>query len=201
MALPHIAALSQALEFAPTATAAASGVTNAFASLLQKAVGKSEETTTPKSNPTTPPPGLQRPNLNIPSLEKQTESLIQGLHTFVRQMLSENGINLNAGTHLQLDDMGKIRVSGQHPDALQIENLLATQPELADMMQVIAANSQLLKAADETKAFQQQYTLDPAAAVANRPHLFATNAGAPASTFDLYLDSLRTEASFRRPGN
>ena len=86
-------------------------------------------------------------------------------------------------------------MAGRHPETQQIENLLATQPELADQLQFIAANSRLLNAAEEAKTFQKLYAMDPAAAVANSPHLFSENASV---TFDLFLDAQRTEVSFQR---
>ena len=195
MVIPPIYALTQALHLAPVAGEVASAVTNTFSSLLRGSVGKSPEKSTSR-NVSAPHSPANGPNLNLSAVRQQNNSLINEFHLQVKQLLAGQGIDLSSGINLQLDEFGKIRVAGRHPDSQQIENLLASQPELADQLQFIAANSRLLNAADEAKSFQKLYTMDPAAAVANSPRLFSENTSV---TFDLFLDAQRTEVSFQRP--
>jgi hypothetical protein len=143
-----------------------------------------------------PHPPANGPHLDLTAIRRQNESLVNKFQTQVKQLLSGQGVDLSPGINLQLDELGRIRVAGRHPNSQQIENLLATQPELADQLQFIAANSRLLNAAEEAKRFQKLYAMDPAAAVANSPHLFSENASV---TFDLFLDAQRAEVSFQRP--
>ena len=190
MAIPLIQTAFQAFQLAPIAGAAVSAVSTSFSSLLQGAVAK----TSPSASSTEDVPNLGD-NLNIAEFRRRNDLLIQGLHSRVQQLLAENGIDISSGVHLQIEELDRIRVASGHSDAHQIESLLATEPELGDLLQVIAANSRLLNAAEEAKTFQQLYAMDPAAAVANAPQLFSNNAE---QVFDLYLNALRSEVSFQR---
>jgi hypothetical protein len=195
MVIPPIHPLTQALHLAPVAREVASTVSNTFSSLLRSSVGNSPKKSTSR-NVSGPHSPVNDPHLDLTAVRWQNNSLINAFHLQVQQFLAGQGIDLASGINLQLDELGKIRVAGRHPDSQQIENLIATQPELADQLQFIAANSRLLNAADEAKSFQKLYAMDPAAAVANSPHLFSENASV---TFDLFLDAQRTEVSFQRP--
>lgn len=195
MVIPPIHPLTQALLLSPVVGEVASVVTSTFSSLLRGSVGKSSENSTSR-NVSGPHSSANGPHLDLTAVRRQNDSLINEFHLQVQQLLAGQGIELSSGINLQLDELGRIRVAGRHPDTQQIEKLLATQPELADQLQFIAANSRLLNAAEEAKSFQKLYAMDPAAAVANSPHLFSENA---AVTFDLFLDAQRTEVSFQRP--
>jgi hypothetical protein len=63
----------------------------------------------------------------------------------LKQLLAENGIAVPNGMALQLDALGTIRVEGNHPDAAQIETLLAREIDLTNQFREVAAWSEYVQ--------------------------------------------------------
>jgi len=144
-----------------------------------------------------PAPAVNKPgignSIDVPALRAQTQKQIEEFSAKFLQLLNEAGIDTTAGVTLQLDQAGQIQVAGIHFDEEKIEQLLASNPELADAFRSLAGNSSLLAAIEESVVFQREYVRNADAAVANAPHLFST---AQRPTFNLLVLPNKSTPSF-----
>ncbi len=121
--------------------------------------------------------------LDIEALREQTTALSSSLHQQIVEVLEANGIDIGAGVHLQLNGAGQIQVVGREADAEAIQQALATRPEIASALPMLAANTQLLAAIDRAAAARSASTT---AAGQMFPPTGLTESSS-AGTFDLFV--------------
>ena len=93
----------------------------------------------------------------------------------MRQLLNKNGIDLGSGVNFQVDELGQVRVAGNHPDKTMIESLLAGEPDLSNDFRKLSSIESLLSAAEESARFQEAYEKNPQKAIQDYSHLFNDN--------------------------
>ncbi len=86
---------------------------------------------------------------------------------------------------------------GTHPEKFGVESLIAEHPELAELLQTIAANSKLLQAVE----FQQRPAASPQTASAQFPYLFSGDRSSHnRNQFSLFFDRQQATVSFDARG-
>ncbi|MBN2024509.1 MAG: hypothetical protein JW809_17145 [Pirellulales bacterium] len=112
-------------------------------------------------------------SIRIEDIGKAYEEHLSSLKSQVAGLLEQNGIDRSQAFRLTVDAAGNVVVAGDHPDKEKIEALFQDQPELANEFRHVSATASLLRAADESKAFQAAYAKDPQGAVRQYAHLFS----------------------------
>lgn len=187
-----ILGIAQLAHAGGTAIDLAGSAAAGFASMLQNAVnaGSGAEQSSPADNTASPLSQLSTQRslqtagaLDIEALREQTTALSNSLHQQIVEVLEANGIDVGAGVHLQLDGSGQIQVAGREADAEAIQQALATRPEIAGALPMLAANTQLLAAIDRVDAARAASTTAAGQMFPPTGLTGATSAG----TFDLFI--------------
>lgn len=186
--------------------ASAPGQNNAFAAQLEKFLGSGVKKPVAAGNggPLNGLGGLLNASLNrlglnkgsganLAGIREQTAQLKQEFEAEFRKLLAEGGFDVTDGINLQVDSSGEVRVTNDHPQKEFIESALKDRPELLDMFKQIATNSGLIRAANETTAFQAAYKENPQEAMAQYQHLFGKQAQ---SIYNLLINGEGSEESF-----
>lgn len=157
---------------------------------MRAALSDAEESS--PNQPTTYSVADKSANVNsVAELSKQTAAQIQLFHAQLNRLLEEAGIDTSSGVHLQVGPLGNIRVTGNHPQQTDIENLFLHQPELADAFRSIAQNASLLRALD-SQTTAGTLSSDGSASSSSA----GTNGTETSGTFDLFVDPTRIAATF-----
>ena len=143
LGIPPILAAAQLLDVGGAVTSVAKGVSSTFSDLLRTAMTdpseKTPQATVESSVGSTLKPG------ETERLEDQADEAVRAIADKLKQLLAENGIAVPNGMALQLDALGTIRVEGNHPDAAQIETLLAREIDLTNQFREVAAWSEYVQ--------------------------------------------------------
>ena len=202
MAFPAIGALPQLIQLGAAAEAAGSALAGNIADFLQamtarlSAKAKPAQTTASAGKEAVPQtetlplaaPGFVRgkAHADLTVLNQQTQILLKRFHSELRTALEAAGIDLSPGLQLSLDGFGNLRVAGDHPQAGQIEDVLANAPHLRALFEQIAARSRLLGSAAGSVAVQavQQAGLKSSSALPS-----AITSQERAARFSLIIDA------------
>ena len=143
LGIPPILAASQMIDASGAVLSVAKGVSSAFTDLLRAAISApSEETSNATSETVTDPTSKAN---EIESQQEQTEEAIRALAAKLKQVLAENGIDVSGGIALQLDALGTIRAEDNHPNAAEIETLLAREIDLTNQFREVAARTEFMQ--------------------------------------------------------
>ena len=104
------------------------------------------------------------------NLQKLSLSLSSSLDAAFEQW----GVSTEPPIEIQVDGTGRIKVSGDRPDASQIEEKLNADPELAGQIRTTNAIGSHVRGMESSLQFQQEYTAsdNPNAVVAKYGWLF-----------------------------
>ena len=144
-----------ALRAGAAAGKAAAQLARSFAEMLQS-VGRQGRGTEPGGATTA---ALQQTTDHRGDLERRLQTLLSAFRAHLQQLFGEH--ELDAGNSLQLrsDECGGICVEGTHPQARQIEALIATQPELGALFAAIQQNAtRLREGSGDGQLFQLRVT-------------------------------------------
>ena len=109
------------------------------------------------------------------SVRDDLEALRGSVSGRLRDLFNKNGIDTSSDINLQVDELGQIRVQGNHPDKNFIETLLAGEPDLSNDFRKLSSLESLMKAAREAEKFQKAYAENPQKAIQDYSHLFNKN--------------------------
>ncbi len=144
MSLSPLGLISPPLGAAIAARGAVSLASKAFSQLLA-----SQESSTP-GKPELSSGSSQASilsEIDLETLQDQTELDIQQFEREFKDLLAENGIDFGTGFHLQIGDDGQVKVANSHPQSSDVENLLKAHPDLGNKLRKISAQSGIIQAA------------------------------------------------------
>ncbi|WP_319759151.1 hypothetical protein [Maridesulfovibrio sp.] len=105
-------------------------------------------------------------SVSLDDIETGLQQKRQNLNSDITAMFLENGINTPPEVQLTSDEEGHVRVSGNHPQAEQIEQLFADNADLENDFKRVSAMSSMVEAGHTHTEFAKQYKKNPYAAVA-----------------------------------
>jgi len=105
-------------------------------------------------------------SVSLNDIESGLRQKRQTLDSDVTAMFLENGIDIPPEVQLTSDEEGHVRVSGEHPQADQIEQLFADNADLENDFKRVSAMSSMVEAGRAHVDFARQYRENPYAAVA-----------------------------------
>lgn len=146
MAIPPLVALGSAIGAGAAAGSAVRSAGNGFASMLRAALGSGNAPAKPAPNAASNAASAADP----PPWERMRAALDRDVADFGRQLaalLASKGIDSENGLSLSLDALGKVRVSGDHPEKSSIEAIFAADGELAARFRELASRAVMLKSA------------------------------------------------------
>jgi hypothetical protein len=138
--------IAQAAPLVPAALAAgkvAAKAAGSFAQMLRDALASSA--TAPVSSATKPTGQNWPENLSV---------LMRDFASAFQRLLSDHNLHSTSPVALQLDSLGEVKVQGDHPERLAIENLLAKTPSLSELFRSIAEKATSHRKEQEFAAFQ-----------------------------------------------
>jgi hypothetical protein len=175
----------------PLAAAAASSLVSAAADLAG-AVGSAFRDVLAEGPESTNSNIVTRPPLSQPLvLEDLASSAQQAIAEFQRRFvarLSEMGIALEQPLTLAVDAFGRIKAAHDHPQAGEIDALLASDDDLANLFRFAASRSELQRAAEEHQRFSELYAKNPELAVEQFSHLFDNRDDTPRFALQIFGD-------------
>ena len=133
--------------------------------------------------------GTQSPD----DLRRQADAILERFRRLVNQRFAQAGIDTLRPIQLEVDPTGGVRVIGDHPDTLRIDQLFAEDPDLISLLNDLASTVQLLRAADQRRAIQEYLAQNPSAAAAGLANRLAPG---PTDSFHLTFDRKHVEVSF-----
>jgi hypothetical protein len=175
--------LTQAAQIVPAALAAGKVATNAmgaFAEMLRGAMAS------PGGSGPIAPKSPSALGTNWPG---EVSALMRDFASAFSQLLSQHGLASGSPVRLRLDDQGDVKVAGDHPRGLAIENLLAKSPSLTELFRAIAAKATAHKKDEEFAAFQR----DSRSGAESYPLLFSKE---HAPKFEMTLQGESATAAF-----
>jgi hypothetical protein len=113
---------------------------------------------------------LSTPNA-VDALRQKSQDALASLHRLLAELFSAGGVDWSRDVRLSPDDRGRVTVTGDHPDAAKIEQLIAQSPQAQTKMAAAVTSLAVLHAAEQSPEFRQDYARDPLAAVARHAHL------------------------------
>ncbi len=172
-----IAGAAIAKQAASVAGSAVSGTGQFLNQLASKVSGQSKPEKAASSEipaASIAPTGLNLSGINnqVSSIKEETAALRKSVSGRLRQLFTKNGIDLNSGVNLQTDELGRVRVQGDHPDKAFIESLLAGDQDLTNDFKKLSGLESLTKKAKEAYQFQKAYAENSQKAVQDYPSLF-----------------------------
>jgi hypothetical protein len=175
-----IAGATIATQAVSVAGSAVSGTGQFLNQLASKVSGQSKQDKTAASE--NPDVGIAPAGLNLSgiknqfsSIKEETVALRTNVSDRLRQLFRKNGIILKPDINLQVDDLGRVRVQGDHPDKAFIESLLAGDQDLTNDFKKLASFETSLKTAHDALQFQKAYLENPQKAVQDYSSLFDQN--------------------------
>lgn len=110
--------------------------------------------------------------INIEDVARVQQQRIADFQRRMATALKKAGIDVSDPIRLQVDASGSVIVTNEHPCEEEIEALIQRDDALSNNFRHISAVGSLLEAAREAANFQQEYDLDPLAAVRRYGYLF-----------------------------
>ena len=131
--------------------------------------------------------------LELPS-QSDAEAALAQFRDRLYARLAEAGVKLEQPIKLAVDAFGKIRETSGHPQAQEIEQVLASDDALANTFRRAASQMELIRAAREHQQFAELYAKNPELAVAQYARLFDDHRDPP--RFVLQLSGEAVEPTF-----
>lgn len=164
-------------------TAGTIGKTVSFADALRRAAAEQVSAPLEKSAENEPPTGESNSPLDVETAPSGVTTYLEEIRRVAesaRQKLLEEfrhlarDANLDPATEfsLQLDGNGTLQALSDDPDAREIEQLAAQDPQTAKLITDWLDANRVLTAAEEYPSFYEAYQRDPLLAVAEYSHLF-----------------------------
>lgn len=151
MALSSIGGSIASLSNSRSSKSGNSGETSSpFSSFLRSAAGSQEDAARTTAADGTPAAG------KTDELKLQADKALADFKQSVSKLLSDAGIDTTHKIRLESDGQGGVHVAGDHPDRDKIEDLLRSNPELAQQFQQLAEQFQKLRAAEPAAAATPQ---------------------------------------------
>jgi len=89
-----------------------------------------------------------------------------------KKLFSDNNIDMSKEIRLGTDSNGRVIVINNHPDKAKIEKIFEERGDLSNIFRKISSLDGLVKRSNVFSAFQQAYSKNPKAAVAQFSFLF-----------------------------
>lgn len=116
--------------------------------------------------------GQTPPTISLGDIKKSAQEALDRFHKLLGTKLSELGVDLSQSFTLAIDGLGGIQETSGHPQAKEIEQLLATDMELSNLFRQSASQFELARAGEEQTRFAQIYEKNPDLALQQFSHLF-----------------------------
>ena len=125
--------------------------TLSFADVFQRAMQASSAgtQTAEEEGATESSQGVDSSSESLEALRENAEHLLEQFQQQLKIRLAMRGIDPAAPVALEIDELGMIRADASHPDRASIEQLLADDESLADMLHEIARQFAALRAAEQ----------------------------------------------------
>jgi len=188
------------LPVAPLAVGAAAGLASHAADKLSQAAAtfadllRADEGRQTETQPATGAmaPGLDGHAIHPDQIRGDTEQALRQFQQLLQSRLVEAGAITSLRFELQSDEAGGVHVVGDHPYKEQIDHVLASDPELAEMFHYLDANFSLLRAVERHQPLSQ-YAYDPIpAAVA-----LSDEVGRDKDAFTVAINGDQVEVAFK----
>lgn len=141
--------IAQAAPLIPAALAAGKVATKAvgsFADMLKSAMESSRSAAAGVSSKAT--------GANETTWPGEISALMRDFASAFQDMLSQHGLASESPVRLQVDQAGDVKVQGDHPQGLAIENLLAKTQKVSELFRTIAAKATAHQKEQDFAAFQ-----------------------------------------------
>lgn len=114
-----------------------------------------------KPNASSTTPEASSSGISLSSLKASAQAALAKFQQLLGPKLAQLGVNLSQPLELAVDSLGGIRETSGHPQAAQIEQLLAGDDELSRLFRQGASQSEVVRAGEEHERFAKLYAQNP----------------------------------------